>query len=170
MASFQQKLRRTYLPNKRIIIPKSKVDYGSVVEINYKTDEGIKRYDVLILHPRLNNVIHCLDLDLIVESVAQKFIDKNKEVDPEVLYKRLTNKKGLLKTNVRIGTSFYNSKVKNDRLLMKERPYKTFKIDKVTTVKYILYDENNIVETYNKLLEQRTINERQLNDNESEQL
>ena len=170
MASFQQQLRRTYLPSKRRNIPKAKVDYGSIVEVNYKTDEGTKRYDVLVLHPRLDNLIHCLDLDLIVDNVAKKFVDKNKEVDPEVLYKRLTNNKGLLKANVRIGTSFYNSKVKNDRLLMKERPYKTFKIDKVTVIKYIPYDENNIVETYNKLLEERKINERQLNDNESEQL
>lgn len=171
MSSFQQQLRRIYLPNKRRNIPKTKVDYGSIVEVNYKTDEGIKRYDVLVLHPRLNNeILHCLDLDLIDDDVFEKFIEKNKETDPELLYKRLTNKKGLLKPNVRIGTSFYETKIKRDRLLMKSRPYKTLNLEKIRTVKYIPYDENNIVETYNKLLEERKINERQLNDNESEQL
>lgn len=170
MPSFQQLLRQKYITSKRRNIPKSKVDYGSLVEVTYKGSDGIKKYDVLVLHPRLDNLLHCLDLSKIVSSVAENFIEKNRETDPEVLYKRITAKKGLLKTNVRIGTSFYNTKVKNDKLLMRERPYKTFKIDKITTIKYIPYDENNIVKTYNKLLEERKINERQLNDNESNEL
>lgn len=171
MSSFQEQLRRIYLPNKRRNIPISKVDFGSIVEVNYKTDEGMKSYDVLVLHPRLDSkTLHCLDLDLIEDDVFERFIEKNKETDPEVLYKRLTDKKGLLKPNIRIGTAFYETKVKRDRLLMKERPYKTLNLKKIKTIKYIPYDENSIVETYNKLLEKRKINERQLNDNESEQL
>lgn len=170
MASFQQLLRQKYITSKRRNIPKSKVDYGSLVEVTYKGSDGIKKYDVLVLHPRLDNLLHCLDLSKIVSNVAENFIESNRETDPEVLYKRLTNRKGLLKTNVRIGTSFYNTKVKNDKLLMRERPYKTFRLDKITTIKYIPYDENNIVKTYNELLEERKINERQLNDNESNEL
>lgn len=159
-------LRRMYLANTRKPIPKSKVDYGSIVEINYNTPDGLKKYDVLVLHPRLaGKIFHCLDLDLVDDEIFQKFLDRNMETDIEILYKKLTEKKGLLKPNVRIGTSFYETKIKKDSVLMKDRPYKTFKLDKIRTIKYIPYGDTKIIKEYNEFVEKQ-----QLNDNESTQL
>jgi len=172
MASFQLKLRREYLDNKRRLIPVSKVDYGSLVEVMYKGSDKVKKYDVFVLHPALDGkTFHCLDLSLIDEFIFEKFYLENKQTDPEILYKNIKNKKGLFKPNIRIGTSFYESKVKRDKLLMKNRPYKTLKIENIKTIKYIPYDESNIVELYKKwrITNPRKLTE-ELNDNESEQL
>jgi hypothetical protein len=171
MSSFQKILRREYLANARTIIAKSKIDYGSMVEVTYDSESGIKRYDVLVLHPRLKNkTLHCLDLDLIDDDVFERFIEKNKETDINILYERVTKNKGILKPNIRIGTAFYETKIKRDKLLMKERPYKTLNLEKIKTVKYIPYEKNNIIESYNNLKEQQRLNEEQLNNNESQEL
>lgn len=171
MASFSAFLNRKYITSKRKPLQKSQIDYGSLCEINYNGKDGVKKYNVLVLHPKLDGkILHCLDLDLIDERTFVKFYNENKEEEDGILYERLTKNKGLLKSNIRIGTSFYTAKVKNNKLLMKDRPYKTLELSKITSVKYIPYDEDGVVKSYQEQLKQNQINERQLNDNESTQL
>jgi len=166
MTSFSSFLNRKYIGSKRKPLQKSQIDYGSLCEINYNGKDGVKKYNVLVLHPKLDGkILHCLDLDLIEERIFVNFYNENKEEEDKILYERLTKKKGLLKSNIRIGTSFYTTKVKNNKLLMRDRPYKTLELSKITSVKYIPYDEGNIVKTY-----EQQINEEQLNNNESQEL
>lgn len=127
--------------NKKVTITKSKLDYGGIYEVNYK-DGNEDKYYIFVLHPKLDNKVHCLDLSLIEQNIFEDFFQKNKIEDIEQRIKNSENERGLIKENIRIATAFYNTKIKPNLLLTKNKPYKTLDLTKITTVKYIKYDND----------------------------
>lgn len=137
---FGDYIKKEYL-DKKSPTQKSKLDYGGVYEVNYKeSKEGT--YYIFVLHPRLENRVHCLDLSLIEKKVFEEFFQKNRIENSEQRVENSEKQRGLMKENIRISTSFYNTKIKNNLLLTKNKPYKTLDLNKITTVKYIKYDND----------------------------
>lgn len=119
--------------------PKSKLQYGGIYLIKYKDGEE-NPYYVFVLHPNLDGKVHCLDLDLIEQKVFQEFFVDVRLENAEERVDKLTKKLSVIKPNVKISTSFYNTKIKNNRQLTKNKPYKTLDYKKIQTVKFIPYD------------------------------
>jgi hypothetical protein len=140
MAFISEVLKRKPTTDKKPV-PLSKVDYGGIYEITYKDGEK-PLYYVMVLHPKLDGKLHCLDLSLIDKTVFENFFEQNKVEEQVEIEKRLEDKKGLIKDNIRIAPSFYSTKIKNNNLLIKNKPYKTLDLDKITKVKYIIYENN----------------------------
>lgn len=122
-----------------ITTPKSKLQYGGIYLIKYKDGEE-NPYYVFVLHPNLDGKVHCLDLDLIEQKVFQEFFVDVRLENAEERVDKLTKKLSVIKPNVKISTSFYNTKIKNNRQLTKNKPYKTLDYKKIQTVKFIPYD------------------------------
>ena len=121
--------------------PKSKLQYGGIYFIKYKDGEE-NPYYVFVLHPNLDGKVHCLDLDLIDQKVFQEFFIDIRLESAEERTEKLSKKLSVIKPNVKISTSFYNTKIKNNRQLTKNKPYKTLDYKKIQTVKFIPYDYN----------------------------
>jgi hypothetical protein len=132
-------IKRTYTTPK--LVTKSKIDYGGVYEVSYKGGDKPKYY-IFVLHPKLENKVHCLDLSLIEESVFENFFSDIKITDTEDIQKRLNENKGIVKSNIKIAPSFYDTKIKTNQLLTVKKPYKTLDFDRIQTVKYIPYDND----------------------------
>lgn len=118
---------------------KSKLQYGGIYQIKYK--EGDENpYYVFILHPRLNGKVHCLDLSLIDKKDFQEFFEDVRIDSVGERISKLNENLSIIKPNVKISTSFYNTKIKPNRQLTENKPYKTLDYKKIQTVKFIPYD------------------------------
>jgi len=77
---------------------------------------------------------------LIDQKAFQEFFVDVRLENAEERVDKLTKKLSVIKPNVKISTSFYNTKIKNNRQLTKNKPYKTLDYKKIQTVKFIPYD------------------------------
>jgi hypothetical protein len=119
--------------------PKSKLQYGGIYLIKYRDGEESPYY-VFVLHPNSDGKVHCLDLGLIDQKVFQQFFIDVRLDNAEERIEKLSKNLSVIKPNVKISTSFYNTKIKNNIQLTKDKPYKTLDYKKIQTVKFIPYD------------------------------
>lgn len=121
-------------------ISRNQLDYGGFYYITYTVPEHYGNYYIFVIQPNIKGKTHCLDLSLIDANIFDKFF-KMVRMDDEVRVQRMKEaKKGYVKTNIRIGTNFYDHFIKNNKRLMKDLPYKTLEFNKINNVRYIAYD------------------------------
>lgn len=124
-------------------VSRQMLDYGGFYHIQYTdttSDKQPDKYFIFVVHPRLKNKTHCLDLGKIEERVFNDFFEEIRLDNEEEVRQAKANFKGYVKRNIRIGTRFYDSFIKpNDRLL-KNKPYKTLEFNRIQNPRYIAYD------------------------------
>ena len=130
----------------RVIIPKTKLEKGMLVECRYKPQEGeSKRYIILVLNPVWKGEVHALSLDnfsfIIFDRLAReegiRYIPKFQKIrgiDIPKLDINLSSRR------------FYSSKLKQRMKNVYNRAYRTFKLNQFGVLNLIDYKFSNDTE------------------------
>ena len=130
----------------RILIPRTRLEKGMIIEARYTPESGeYRRYVLLILNPLFRNEIHALSLDnfsfIIFDKLAQqegiRYIPKFKKF------------KGVNVPKLDIDLSsqrFYISKLKPRMKNIYKRSYRTFKFNKFGVMNLVDYKFSNETE------------------------